>query len=268
MERVSCRHNTTGQRMDELPIAILFHSLFNVMSLKSLKKLISTSAIAMLAVIGLSNHAFAQMGGVGQLNGEVTWPTTLTVTAGGAANGNWQESGTFSVDGLSYDQSHGLANPQFSVGMEIPILQNMMLVPRIEYNDYSVQFDNAVGGIADPLVVSLRTVGGDLMLKYSFNNFHVLAGGEISSPVQATYAHSSHIEDATHSSVEIPDKENILGALKAGVGYDIPVNSSNSIWITPEAFYTYPLNSASRIQGNDLKVTALSGGASLKFALP
>ncbi|HWF43361.1 MAG TPA: hypothetical protein VG537_01845 [Candidatus Kapabacteria bacterium] len=239
------------------------------MSLKSLKKLISTSAVAMLAVVGLSNHAFAQMGGVGQLNGEVTWPTTLTVTAGGGANANWQESGTFTTpDGLSYDQSHGLANPEFSVGMEIPILKNMMLVPRIVYNDYSVQFDNAVGGIPDPLVVSLLTVGGDLMFKYSFNNFHVLAGGEITSPVNATYAHSMHIEDATHSTVEIPDKENILGALKAGIGYDIPVNGSNTIWFSPEAFYTYPLNSATRIQGNDLKVTALTGGASLKFALP
>ena len=239
------------------------------MSLKSFKKLIGASLVAFFATVGLSNHAFAQKGGDGVMNGEVTWPTTLTVTAGGAANANWQESGTFTTpDGLSYDQSHGLANPQFSVGMEIPILKDMMFVPRIEYNDYSVQFDNAVGGIAEPLVVSLRTVGADLMFKYSFNNFHVLAGGEVSTPVNATYAHSMHIEDATHSTVEIPDKENILGALKAGVGYDIPLNSGNSIWLTPEAFYAYPLNSATRIANNNLKVTALSGGASLKFALP
>ena len=238
------------------------------MSLKSFKNLIGASAIALLATVGLSNHAFAQMGGSGQLHDEVTWPTTLTVTAGGAANANWQESGTFAVDGFSYDQSHGLANPQFSVGMEIPILKNMMLVPRVEYNDYSVQFDNAVGGIANPLVVSLLTIGGDLMFKYSFNNFHVLAGGEMSTPLNATYAHSYHIEDATHSTVEIPDKENILAALKAGVGYDIPINGANTIWITPEAFYAYPLNSATRLANNDLKVTALSGGASLKFALP
>jgi len=239
------------------------------MSLKSLKHLITASALAIFVMAGVSNHAYAQKGGDGQLHDEVTWPQGITVTVGGAANANWQESGTFSVgDGLSYDQSHGLANPSFSVGMEIPILQNMMFVPRVVYNDYSVQFDQAVGGIQQPLVVSLLTVGGDAMFKYSFNNFHVLAGGEISTPVNATYAHSSHIEDATHSTTEIPDKENILGALKGGVGYDIPLNSGNTMWLTPEAFYTYPLNSASRIAQNDLKVTALSGGASLKFQLP
>ncbi len=244
------------------------------MVLKSLKRMLAHSfhfftaaALTLFVIVGLSSHAFAQMGGVGQLHNEVTWPTTMTVTVGGAANDNWQESGTFSVDGLSYDQSHGLANPNFSVGMEIPMLPNMMLVPRIEYNDYSVQFDNSVGGGA-PLVVSLLTVGGDLMAKYSFNNFHVLAGGEISTPVNATYAHSTQIEAATHSTVEIPAKEHILGALKGGVGYDIPLNAGNTIWLTPEAFYTYPLNSASRQIDNELKVTALSGGASLKFALP
>ena len=238
------------------------------MSLKSLKHFFTASAFAIIATIGMSNHAFAQKGGVGQLHDEITWPQGTTVTLGGAANDNWQKSGAFSVDGSSYTQSHGLANPNFSIGAEIPIGSNMMFVPRAEYNDYSVQFDQAVGGVSDPLVVSLLTVGFDGMLKYSLNNFHVLAGAEISTPVNATYAHSSHIEDATHSTVEIPEKENILGALKGGIGYDIPLNAGNSMWLTPEAFYTYPLNSASRIQGNVLKPVALSGGASLKFALP
>lgn len=238
------------------------------MSLKSLKHLFTASAIALFACVGMTSHAYAQKGGVGQLYDEVTWPQTLTVSVGGAANANWQSSGTFSVGGLSYDQSHGLANPAFSVGMEIPILKDMMFVPRLAYNDYSVQFDQAEGGISTPLVVSLTTVGLDAMFKYSFNNFHVLAGGEMSTPVNATYAFSSHIEDATHSTTEIPDKETYLAALKGGVGYDIPINSGNSMWITPEAFYSYPLNSASRQKFNDLKVTALSGGASLKMSIP
>ena len=238
------------------------------MSLKSLKNFFTASAFALIATLGMSNHAFAQKGGVGQLHDEITWPQSATVTLGGAANDNWQKSGTFSVDGSSYEQSHGLANPNFSVGMEIPVGSNMMISTRAEYNDYSVQFDQAVGGVQDPLVVSLLTVGLDGMLKYSLNNFHVLAGAEISTPVNATYAHSSHIEDATHSTAEIPEKENVLGALKGGIGYDIPLNAGNSIWLTPEAFYTYPLNSASRISGNVLKPVALSGGASLKFALP
>ncbi|HET6401913.1 MAG TPA: hypothetical protein VFH95_11010 [Candidatus Kapabacteria bacterium] len=246
------------------------------MSLKSIKRMLAHSfhfftaaALALFVMVGLSSHAFAQMGGIGQLHNEITWPTTMTVSVGGAANSNWQSSGSFSVgDGLSYDQSHGLANPNFSLGLEIPMLKNTMFVIRAEYNDYSVQFDQAAGGIQTPLVVSLLTVGGDAMFKYSFNNFHVMAGGELATPVNATYAHSYHIEDATHSTVTIPDKENILGALKGGLGYDIPLNSSNTMWFTPEAFYTYPINSASRMSQNSLFVTALSGGASLKFALP
>ena len=246
------------------------------MSLKSLKRMLTHSfsfltatMFALFVMVGLSSHAFAQMGGIGQLHNEITWPTTMTVSVGGAANANWQSSGTFSTgDGLSYNQSHGLANPNFNIGLEIPMLQNTMFVIRGEYNDYSVQFDQANGGIQTPLVVSLLTLGGDAMVKYSFNNFHVMAGGEMSTPVNATYAHSYHIEDATHSTATIPYKENILAALKGGVGYDIPLNSGNTMWLTPEALYTYPLNSASRIAQNDLKVTALSGGASLKFALP
>jgi hypothetical protein len=231
--------------------------------------LLTATAFALFAIGGLSSHAYAQKGGDGILMNEVTWPQTFTLSVGGSANANWQESGEFSVgDGLGYDQSHGLANPNFSIGAEIPMLQNTMFVVRAEYNDYSVLFDQASGGVQTPLVVSLLTIGADAMVKYSFNNFHVMGGGELSTPVNATYAHSSHIEDATHSTADIPDKETYLGALKAGVGYDIPVNSSNSIWLTPEAFYTYPLNSASRQAGNNLKVTALSGGASLKFAIP
>src|SRR5579872_806158 len=132
------------------------------MSLKSIKHFFTATALALFATVGLSSHAFAQMDGIGQLHNEITWPTTMTVSVGGAANANWQSSGTFSTgDGLSYDQSHGLANPNFSLGLEIPMLENTMFVIRGEYNDYSVQFDQAAGGIQTPLVVSLLTVGGD-----------------------------------------------------------------------------------------------------------
>lgn len=237
----------------------IFHRIID-----SSKHFTIAAAIALFATLGLSNHAFAQKGGDGQLFNEVTWPQTFMLTVGGAANDNWHKSGTFSVDGLAYDQSHGLANPNFSIGAEIPMLQNTMLVIRGEYNDYSMQFDQAVGGGA-PLVVSLLTVGGDAMVKYSFNNFHIMAGGELSTPVNATYAHSSRIEDATHSSVTIPGEEHVLGALKGGVGYDIPINGSNTIFFSPEAFYTYALNSASTVPGNVLKYATISGGASLKF---
>src|SRR3954470_24676183 len=128
------------------------------MSLKSFKHFFTASALALLVTMGMSNPTFAQKGGGGQLHDEITGPQTMAVTVGGAANDNWQKSGTFSVDGSNYEQSHGLANPSFSVGMEIPIMEDLMLVPRVVYNDYSVQFDNAVGSTGDPLVVSMLTV--------------------------------------------------------------------------------------------------------------
>jgi len=240
------------------------------MSLNSIKKLISASALALFVTIGLSNHAMAQKGGSGVLNSEITWPTTTTIDVGGMASDNFQGNGSFMVNGSGYAQSHGLANPEFHVGLEIPIASNMMFVPRVAYNDYSVRWDNPEGGSGAPLALSYLAVGTDLMFKYSLNNFHVLAGGNISTPVKATYANSLRIEDATASSVEIPDKAHVIASLKGGLGYDIPLNSSNSMWLTPEATYTYPVTNFTQptTHGSELFVTSISGGASLKFALP
>ncbi len=240
------------------------------MSLNSIKKTIGATALALFVTMGLSNHAMAQKGGRGIMNDEVTWPTTLTVDVGGMASDNFQGNGSFMVAGNGYAQSHGLANPEFHVGAEIPIASNMMFVPRIAYNDYSVRWDNAEGGGGGPLAVSYLAIGADLLLKYSFNNFHLLAGGNVSTPIKATYAGSLQIESATQSSATIPDKSNIIASLKGGLGYDIPLNSSNSIWLTPEATYTYPITNFVQpaVHGSELFVTSVAGGASLKFALP
>ena len=241
------------------------------MLLKSIKKLIGISTLALVATAGLTNHAMAQKGGTGVMNGEVTWPTSFTLMVGGQANDNFQGNGAFDPgNGNSYTQSHGLANPEFHIGAEIPIASNMMFVPRLSYNDYSVRWDNAQGGVGAPLAVSYLALGADLLFKYSLNSFHILAGGNVSTPVKATQATSYTIEAATQSTQTIPDKSNIIASLKGGLGYDIPLNGSNTIWLTPEAMYTYPITNFVQppTHGSELFVTSLSGGASLKFSLP
>jgi hypothetical protein len=234
------------------------------MSLNSIKKLIGAASLALVATVGLSNTALAQKGGTGMNNGEVTWPTTFNIGAGAAANDNFQGNGTFvAPTGDAYNQSHGLANPEFHINMEIPIASNMMFAPRLSYNDYSVQWDNSTTGGGEA-TISYHAVGADLLFKYALNNFHVLAGANISTPVQADFAGGA-IENATQNGTELSDKANFLASLKGGIGYDIPV--AHNMWVTPEAFYTYPLTNFDQAKGSELFVTSLSGGASFKFAL-
>lgn len=239
------------------------------MLFKSIRNIMGATALALLATVSMSNSAFAQKGGTGVMVGEVTWPTSFNFGAGAMANDNWQGSGSFNPgDGTQYTQSHGLAAPEFHVNMEIPVASNMMFAPRIAYNTYSAQWDKGAT-TSDPLVVSYSAIGADLLLKYAFNNFHVMGGGNVSTPVKATYAHSARIEDAVDASTEIPDKSGIIASLKGGLGYDIPLNGANSIWLTPEAFYTYPITNLTQTKnGSELFITTISGGASVKFALP
>jgi hypothetical protein len=241
--------------------------------LNSFKKLITAASLALVATFGFSHDAMAQKGGNGVLNGAVTWPTVFNIGFGAEANDNWQGSGAYlypGPDGGSYAQSSGFANPEFHINMEIPIAENMMFAPRIAYNDYSVRWDNSQGKQGDPAALNYQALGADLLLKYSLNNFHVMAGGNVSTPLSATVAHSYRIEDATHSSQEISlDKSNVIASIKGGLGYDIPLTSSNTMWITPEAFFTYPITNFQQTEnGSELFVTSISGGASLKFALP
>ena len=236
----------------------------------SFKKVIGAAALAFIATAGISNNALAQKGGTGVMNGEVTWPTTFNIGVGAAANDNFQGNGTFvSPGGYGYNQSHGLANPEFHVNMEIPLATNMMFAPRIAYNDYSIQWDNSSsspsGANSGLATISYKVIGLDLLFKYAFNNFHVMAGANMSTPLQADFAPGS-IEASTHSGTEIVNKSSFLASLKGGLGYDIPVNSTNTMWITPEAFYTYPLTNFDQAKGSELFVTTISGGASFKLA--
>ena len=245
------------------------------------------AALAFLAMAVYAPNSFAQKGGTGVDNNKVTWPTTFTLGFGGAANDNWQSAGTYGTEDpndafgtYGYTQSHGIVEPEFHILAEIPIATNLMFAPRIAYNDYSMRWDNAsqgvpTGGINPGLVISQAAIGADLLFKYAFSNFHVMAGANLSTPIHTPwYAHSQTIEDAvnhnTPNSGAVPDYSKFLAGLKGGVGYDIPLNGNNTIWLTPEAFLTYSVTDyvqQPNPPGMQLFPITLSGGASLKFAL-
>ncbi|MDP4198195.1 MAG: OmpA family protein [Bacteroidota bacterium] len=255
---------------------------------------IGASAIALVAMALLAPRSYAQKGGTGLMNDEVTWPTTFTLGFGGAANANWQGSGTFSsmpTDGsvntdpqgtaagqYGYNQSHVLVQPEFHILAEIPIAKNWMFAPRISYNDYSLRWDQqastAVAGVGNQaLVASIANIGADLLFKYAFSNFHVMAGANLATPIHDMwYAHSQNISDAVDQKNVVPNEAKFLAALKGGVGYDIPLNAGNTIWLTPEAFFSYPVTDYVQdpnppSNNRELFPVTLSGGASLKFAL-
>lgn len=251
-------------------------------------------AFAFFAIALSAPNSFAQKGGDGVNNNNVTWPTTFTLGFGAAANANWQGSGTFSSmpsDGsvntdpqgpiagqYGYNQSHVLVQPEFHILAEIPIATNLMFAPRISYNDYSLRWDQQAG-TADPtvgnlgMVISQAEIGADLLFKYAFSNFHVMAGANLSTPIHDPYyAHSQTIEDAVNQKNVIPNYAKFLAAIKGGVGYDIPLNSPSTIWLTPEAFFSYPVTDYVQdpnpgSNNRELFPVTLSGGASLKFAL-
>jgi outer membrane protein OmpA-like peptidoglycan-associated protein len=252
-------------------------------------------AFAFLAIALSTPNSFAQKGGTGVMNNEVTWPTTFTIGFGGAANANWQGSGTFSTQPTGgavtepgypagttdpfgqygYDQSHVIVEPEFHILAEIPIATNLMFAPRIAYNDYSLRWDQQASPAAPSVgtVISQAEIGADLLFKYAFSNFHVMAGANLSTPIHDPwYAHTQTVENAVDAKNSIPNFAKFLAALKGGVGYDIPLNGNNTIWLTPEAFFSYPVTDYVQdpnppSNNRELFPVTLSGGASLKFAL-
>ncbi|HZK76204.1 MAG TPA: OmpA family protein [Candidatus Kapabacteria bacterium] len=230
-------------------------------------------AFAFLAIALSTPNSFAQKGGTGIMNNEVTWPTTFTLGFGAAANDNWNGSGGYNPDpsGQLFTQSSGLAAPEFHILAEIPIAQNLMFAPRIAYNDYSVQW-KGIGAVAPEnagLVISETVLGADLLFKYALSNFHIMAGANLSTPLHMRYAYGSNISDASNPGTGVPNESKFLAGLKGGLGYDIPLNGNNTIWLTPEVFYTYSVtNYVHNTPATDefFPVT-LTGGASLKFAL-
>lgn len=243
------------------------------------------AALLALAMIAAPN-AHAQKGGDGVNTDEVSWPTSFTLGFGAAANDNWQGSGTIQTTdatdafgGYGYNQSHALVQPEFHILAEIPIAKDLMFAPRIAYNDYSLRWDNAdvlpAGSPDAPLVISQAVIGTDLLFKYALSNLHFMAGANLSTPVHDMwYAHSTDIHDAVEhtmaNSGTMPNFAKFIAGLKGGLGYDIPLNPSrNTIWLTPEAFFTYSVTNYVQDEpaSRELFPITLSGGASLKFAL-
>lgn len=265
---------------------------------RTLRLTVGASLVALFAMT-FAPHAFAQKGGDGVLNNEVTWPTSFTLGFGAAANDNWQGSGTMStmptggpstdllpnaVDAgtYGYNQSHGIVQPEFHILAEIPIATNLMFAPRVAYNDYSLRWDaqNSPSAPAtgnQPLVISQAEIGADLLFKYAFSNLHVMAGANLSTPIHDMwFAHTQNVSDAVdHTMVgsgTVPNFAKFVAALKGGIGYDIPLNAKNTIWLTPEAFFTYPVTDYVQdpnppSNNRELFPVTLTGGASLKFAL-
>jgi len=253
------------------------------MLMKSVRKTLGAICLGLLATFGLASNASAQMGGDGVLTNEITWPQYLTIGFGGAANLNFISSGTFNTpEGPNFSRGPGFANPEGHILLEIPIANNMMFAPRIQYSDRSILADqgsgafngtvtpptNTTGAAPDPsrLAVSFSTIDADLLFKYSFNNFHIMVGPMFSTPIANSYAFSDRIEDATQADHPVPDASSFLAFADGGLGYDIPINEKHTIWLTPEAFFSYPLTNFTQNQAADeLYVTTVRGGASLKF---
>ncbi len=234
-----------------------------------IRRTTSTLVVALLAVAWIAPIAFAQQTVAGTTPGSSsTWPTTLTLGGGLGMNDNWNGSSGYDPHSGSplFTQGVNHIGPEFHLLAEIPIGTNLMFAPRIAYNDYSLGFDST-SGVAHPgLRISEAALGADLLLKYSLSNFHVMGGFNLSTPVSAKYAYStSYTGDST-----LPSTAGLIAGLKLGVGYDIPLNSKNTIWLAPEAFFSYSFTKHSDISGsttNNYYPLTITAGASLKFAL-
>jgi len=214
----------------------------------------------------------AQTGNPGPPNG-VSWPTTFTLGFGLAGNLTWNGGSQYSpVDPPTYiwTTKSSAISPEIHIMAEIPIGTNWMLAPRIAYNGYNMQYPdastkpNGAPATALPLTLSIADIGADLLLKYSFSCFHVMGGFNLGTPIHANYIYST----AGGTDTAIPNKAGFVAAVKVGIGYDIPLNDNYTIWLTPEAFFTYSLTGYQPTHsGMSLIPVAATGGATLKFAI-
>jgi outer membrane protein OmpA-like peptidoglycan-associated protein len=229
-------------------------------------------ALAFFTIFFSTRNACAQTGGASS-DTAITWPHTFTLGFGAAANANWQISGTAgtgtSLDPYGeygYTQSAIQIEPEFHLLAEIPLWKDWMFAPRLAYNNYSLKWNQAskivpAGGTNEPLSLSMDYIGLDALVKHSFSNLYVIGGVNFSGPLGGV----SYTNGA--SSGKLINSAGIVGALKLGVGYDIPLNSTNTIWLAPEAFFTYPLASYATNGIFNVDPATISLGVSLKFAL-
>ncbi len=236
----------------------------------------SIVALAFFTLFFAARNSCAQTGGTSG-DSSVTWPHTVTLGFGAAANANWQISGTAgtgtSVEPYGeygYTKSALQIGPEFHILAEIPLWTNWMFAPRLAYNNYSLKWNNASSisptnanapSTAVPLSLSMDYIGLDALVKHAFGNFHVLGGVNFSGPLNGVSYNNGG------STGKLINSAGIVAALKLGVGYDIPLNSINTIWLAPEAFFSYPLASYATNTPFDVDPATISLGVSLKFAL-
>ncbi|MEO6940009.1 MAG: OmpA family protein [Candidatus Kapaibacterium sp.] len=242
------------------------HLMGRVLRTLSLTLLIITS-FAITSRIANAQTGAAAMGD------KPTWPQKLTLGFGLAGNFNSPSSDSYTVDGITYSHGVMVFGPEFHLLLEVPIGTNLMFAPRLAYNNYSTQWDNgspaaSVSGIVDTknLATSFSTIGVDLLFKYSFSNFHVMLGPQLSAPITSSYSHNTTY--GTPGTTAMPTPSGLVATVTAGLGYDVPINAKNTIWITPEVFYDFFLTPLAKdATGGKAMISTFRIGASMKFQL-
>lgn len=197
---------------------------------------------------------------------EVSWPHRLTLGLGAGLNLNFASGDYTAANNNTYSKGFGAA-PTFFALLEIPLAESWMLVPRLHYSDYSASFTDGkpVGAaIASPnFAYNVQTVGLDILGKYSFSGFHILFGPSIATMIKKTFS-AGTASDASSSSTNLPGTGSLYATIGAGIGYDIPINAKHSVWLSPEAFYSFPLTNLGPDNGS-LKVSTLRIALAVKF---
>lgn len=201
---------------------------------------------------------------------EITWPHKLTLGVGGGVNGNFANGAAttgYVIDQNMYTHASGIG-PEIHALLEIPLSNHVMIVPRISYSNISFLYTDgaAIGGAAllPNFATAIHNLGVELLGKFAINRFHFLLGPSLSAMLKKTYSHGTH-SDAEASSAELPGGHSGFAAIGGGIGYDAPINTKNTMWLTPEIFYSYPITNLGTAGGNDLHVSTLRGALSLKF---
>jgi len=222
-------------------------------------------AVASFAVFSMSTSADAQM-----FSTQPTEPQAITLGVGGGVNTN-MAFGTFNPSGGSGYMKGNWETPTFHISGEFPVAKDLMISPRLSYNDFSSVLDNNAADQRVPesqmIGYAYKTVGADLLLKYSFAGpAHLLVGVNASKSVQRRVATGNHeIAAAYQSNDGLPNSTQFYSAIEGGLGYDIPV-STGKAWITPEVTYAIPFMNISTGSTGDLRVNTLTTRITLKFA--
>jgi outer membrane protein OmpA-like peptidoglycan-associated protein len=254
------------------------------MKTKHYLRLLTGSALALLACLFLtSGRLYAQdkeneHERDAAEDHEMGWPHKLTLVLGGGLNYN-MANGPYTLDHNLYDAGHGYM-PEFHAGLEIPMSTHWMFAPRLNYEGFSAELNDGVP--TSPTATAIpqfaydaRTVGLDLLFKASINRFHILFGPYAGYLIKKTWAHGT-FGDADASTVDLPGVHRVLITAGAGVGYDAPLNHNNTLWLTPEITYHYPItnlgagdnssvNDPGPVKVGHLKPSTLRGALSLKF---